>query len=53
MKALYKIDSADKINKSHMNQDVMKLYKEFLGSPLSEKSHELLHTHYAKREVLK
>lgn len=53
MKALYKIDSTDKLNKSHMNEDVMKLYKEFLGSPLSDKSHELLHTCYAKREVLK
>ncbi len=53
MKALYKIDKTDNLNKSHMNQDVMRLYKEFLGSPLSEKSHELLHTHYTKREVLK
>jgi len=53
MKALYKIDSTEKLNKSHLNEDVAKLYKEFLGTPLGQKSHELLHTHYHKREVLK
>ena len=30
--------------------DVMKLYEEFLGHPLGEKSHHLLHTKYAPRE---
>ena len=34
------------IRRSHENPDVQRLYKEFLGRPLSEKSHELLHTHY-------
>ncbi|OGV19999.1 MAG: ferredoxin [Lentisphaerae bacterium GWF2_38_69] len=53
MKALYKIDASDSLNKSHMNEEVGRLYREFLGSPLGEKSHELLHTHYHKREVLK
>jgi hypothetical protein len=28
---------------------VKKLYEEFLGAPLGEKSHHLLHTHYTPR----
>jgi len=28
---------------------VKALYEEFLGKPLGEKSHHLLHTHYVKR----
>ncbi len=36
--------------KSHKNEQVAKLYKEFLGEPLGHKSHDLLHTHYTKRE---
>jgi len=43
-------DEAMKIRKSHENPAVMKLYEEFLGEPLSHKSHELLHTHYTPRE---
>ena len=38
------------IRKSHENPAVKKLYEEFLGKPLSHKSHELLHTHYTARE---
>ena len=53
MKRLYKIDSTEKLNKSHLNPDVKRIYDEFLDHPLSEESHELLHTHYGKREVLK
>ena len=34
------------MRKSHENPAVKKLYEEFLGEPLSHKSHELLHTHY-------
>ncbi|MBP3887695.1 MAG: iron hydrogenase small subunit [Cellulosilyticum sp.] len=44
--ALYDIDKGQAIRKSHENPDVTKLYEAFLGEPLSEKSHELLHTHY-------
>ncbi len=43
---LYKEDERQIIRQSHNNPDIIKLYKEFLGSPLSHKSHELLHTHY-------
>ena len=44
--ALYGLDREKTIRRSHENPDVQRLYKEFLGRPLSEKSHELLHTHY-------
>ncbi|MBK9798027.1 MAG: iron hydrogenase small subunit [Holophagaceae bacterium] len=52
MAALYQIDSDDQLRVSHKNEWVQRLYKEFLGKPLGHKSHELLHTHYDKREVL-
>lgn len=45
-KALYSADKAKVIRKSHENPYIQKLYTEFLGSPMSEKAHELLHTHY-------
>jgi len=32
--------------KSHLNQEVNELYKDFLGKPNSELAHHLLHTHY-------
>ena len=44
--ALYDSDKHKMIRKSHENPDIKKLYDEFLGKPLSEKSHKLLHTHY-------
>lgn len=44
--ALYREDEAKPLRKSHQNPDVIALYREFLGAPLSEKAHELLHTHY-------
>ena len=46
--ALYKIDKDMPIRKSHENPDIITLYKDFLGEPLSEKAHELLHTTYHK-----
>ena len=36
--------------KSHENPQVITLYEEFLEKPLGQKSHELLHTTYKKRE---
>jgi iron only hydrogenase large subunit-like protein len=52
MRALYAIDRKESLRVSHANQEVAQLYREFLDQPLSERSHELLHTHYAKRDVL-
>ena len=48
-KALYGIDEKNVIRKSHQNPEVQRLYKEFLGEPLSEVSHKYLHTHYKPR----
>ncbi|MDF1576368.1 MAG: NADH-dependent [FeFe] hydrogenase, group A6 [Bacteroidales bacterium] len=45
-KAIYLEDEGKTIRKSHKNPYILKLYDEFLGEPLSEKAHELLHTHY-------
>ncbi|MCX5758085.1 MAG: iron hydrogenase small subunit [Candidatus Hydrogenedentes bacterium] len=51
LQALYAIDRNERLRVSHANTDVKRLYDEFLGQPLGEKSHHLLHTHYAKREL--
>jgi iron only hydrogenase large subunit-like protein len=47
--ALYDIDRHNTIRRAHNNPDIRRLYKEFLGKPLGEKSHELLHTHYKQK----
>jgi iron-only hydrogenase group A len=52
MLALYQIDQSETVRVSHRNQWVTRLYDEFLGKPLGETSHRLLHTHYGKRDVL-
>ena len=41
---LYDLDNANPMRFSHENPDVQALYAEFLGTPLSEKAEELLHT---------
>ena len=46
MDAIYREDAGKKIRKSHENPYIIKLYEEFLGHPMSEKAHHLLHTHY-------
>ncbi len=49
-KALYEEDGVMPKRKSHENQQVQDLYKNYLGQPCGHKSHELLHTHYSKKE---
>ncbi len=49
-KALYDEDVALPVRKSHQNTQIQKLYEEYLGKPNSHKAHELLHTHYTKKE---
>lgn len=49
LEAIYREDEGKLLRKSHENQDVMTLYRDFLGVPLGHKSHELLHTIYTKR----
>lgn len=48
-KALYAEDQSKTIRKSHENPYIKKLYEEFLGEPLSDKAHHLLHTEYFDR----
>ena len=48
--AIYEADRLLPIRKSHENPAVQQLYAEFLGKPLSHRSHELLHTTYTRRE---
>ena len=50
-KALYDIDAANSVRKSHENVAVKALYDEYLGKPGSHKAHEILHTTYVKRSV--
>jgi NADP-reducing hydrogenase subunit HndD len=50
-KALYSEDEAKTLRKSHENPYIIKLYEEFLGKPMSHKSHELLHTAYFDRSI--
>jgi iron-only hydrogenase group A len=50
---LYQDDRDQKIRYSHENPEVIRLYDDFLGKPLSEKSHHLLHTRYTARPLYK
>lgn len=44
--AIYREDFGKTLRKSHENPYIVKLYEEYLGQPLGEKAHHLLHTHY-------
>ena len=45
---LYSQDAASDLRFSHENPSITAIYKDYLGKPLSEKSHHLLHTdHHA------
>ncbi|HOD11716.1 MAG TPA: NADH-dependent [FeFe] hydrogenase, group A6 [Candidatus Omnitrophota bacterium] len=48
---LYEDDRDQKVRCCHDNPYIQKLYDEFLGKPLSEKSHHLLHTSYIARKT--
>ncbi|MBU1098847.1 MAG: [FeFe] hydrogenase, group A [Bacteroidetes bacterium] len=52
IQALYDIDTKMKNRKSHENESVQKLYKEFLGEPNSHMAHEILHTSYVNRKEI-
>ena len=43
---LYDLDKGKAVRRSHLNKDVQRLYKGFLGKPGSHTSHHLLHTTY-------
>ncbi len=48
---LYQDDENQTLRASHHNPAVQKLYQDFLEKPLSEKSHQYLHTHYTSRPL--
>ena len=48
--AIYREDANKPIRKSHENPYIVKLYEEFLGHPMSDKAHHLLHTHYFEKK---
>jgi iron only hydrogenase large subunit-like protein len=48
--ALYGEDAGKPIRKSHENPEIKQIYADFLGKPGSHVAHELLHTHYTRRE---
>lgn len=47
--AIYEEDAGMSIRKSHQNPEIIRIYEDFLGKPLGEKSHHLLHTTYTPR----
>ena len=47
--ALYQEDKNKSLRKSHQNPHIIELYEKFLGEPMSEKAHHLLHTEYFDR----
>lgn len=49
--AIYEEDAGMSIRKSHENPEVLALYEEYLGEPMGEMSHKLLHTHYFARQL--
>lgn len=51
-RSLYRADDSESLKVSHKNPDIMILYKNFLDQPLGERSHELLHTNYSKRDLI-
>lgn len=44
--ALLSCDRTSELRKSHENPEIKTLYATWLGEPLGEKAHRLLHTHY-------
>jgi iron-only hydrogenase group A len=49
IQAIYEEDEGKQLRKSHENPAIKEAYEKFLGQPLGEKSHHLLHTHYTGR----
>lgn len=47
--ALYREDRMKPLRRSHENPYIARLYEEYLGTPMSETAHSLLHTHYFKK----
>jgi iron-only hydrogenase group A len=52
LQRLYEVDNKSKKRLSHENEQVKTLYKDYLGKPLGEMSHRLLHRKYVNRKAL-
>ena len=50
---LYEDDEKSVKRCSHQNPSIQKLYADYLGEPLSEKAHHLLHTEYKETPIYK
>jgi len=50
---LYQDDRDAAVRCSHDNPEVVRVYREFLGEPLGERAHALLHTQYTARPLYK
>ncbi len=48
-RVIYDEDRALPYRKSHENPAIIELYRDFIGEPLGEKAHKLLHTYYTAR----
>ena len=48
---IYTDDEKCALRMSHLNPEIAKIYADFLGKPLSEKAHKLLHNHYHAKKV--
>ena len=47
--AIYREDEGKEVRTSHTNPAIIELYRTYLGTPLGERSHHLLHTSYTSR----
>ena len=50
--AIYAEDEGKSLRKSHENEQIQQIYREFLKQPLGERSHHLLHTRYTARSLV-
>ncbi len=51
IEAIYAEDEGKELRKSHENPDIQRLYERYLGKPLGDTSHHLLHTHYKQKPI--
>lgn len=51
IKSLYDRDKSMKLRLSYKNEEIIKLYEEFYGAPLSELAEDMLHTNFYDRSL--
>ena len=52
IQALYELDRSLPLRKSHDNPEIQAIYHDFFTRPLSNKAHDLLHTHYHEQKSI-